>query len=417
MEERWQDIRSWLALGKALQAIRRELKFSSLDKLLADEIALRDASINRTALARIEQGKRESVSIEKIADYVSLLELIAQRDGWQSIVEQLRRIHETVLVLKDAEAEEMVAAVDETLRSYPVVDIAFDEPRLLTGKQIDGYFLAEFLGAGGGGCVFRCAHPDLGDRLAIKLFHPFHPAYAHLTGLIARGFNALSRLRHPSIIRVHSHGCKPFHGHAVPYLVMSLVQGQDLQTWSKEQEFRPDAFQWRLRVASQIAEGMLAAHSTRYVDEFGFEVSTVLHGDLKPANILVASDARAVIIDFLLVGVHRLVDQRIAPSWVLRRNATGKPQTLGIGTPGFMAPEQAERGVVSVASDIYSLGITFCHLFFPTNPEPAWTLASSNELPATLKQVLCRMLANAPHQRPSSLAEVVEVISTVKAYG
>ena len=161
---------------------------------------------------------------------------------------------------------------------------------------------------GGSGVVFRASHRDLGDQLAIKLFYPLAPAYAHFHGLFDRGFRALSRLKHPNIVLAKDFGRADLQGLPVSYLVMDYITGQSLDRWSRSLGSKPDALALRIRVTQQLAAAMLAAHETIYVDELGFEIHGVLHGDLKPSNILIGSSGIPIILDFLLVDVQRLLE-------------------------------------------------------------------------------------------------------------
>src|SRR4029434_4126046 len=92
------------------------------------------------------------------------------------------------------------------------------------------------------------------------------------------------------------------------------VYGQTLGRWTAALDRTPEALGVRMRVALALATAILAAHETNYVDQVGFEVHGVLHGDLKPANVIVGSDDIPVVLDFLLVDVQRLLDPRVIPA-------------------------------------------------------------------------------------------------------
>src|SRR5262249_8310774 len=178
--------------------------------------------------------------------------------------------------------------------------------------------------------------------------------YRHLFPLFARGFRAVAAVSHPNVIAVHDHGTFEFEGIERAYLTMELVDGLPLDAWSRQQG-AADRFRSALLAFRQVTDALRAAHESSYVDEFGFQVHGVLHGDVKPANILVEKDGSVRLIDFLQLDVQRLIDPRIvSPDRPLPRDVTA-----AMGTPGFMAPEQERHGVVTVATDVFGLGVTF----------------------------------------------------------
>ena len=188
---------------------------------------------------------------------------------------------------------------------------------------------------------------------------------------------------------------------------MNYIAGQTLERWTRSVDRSPQALAIRLRVAQQLANAMLAAHETVYVDHVGFEVHGDLHGDLKPANVIVSSGDTPVVLDFLLVDVQRLLDPRVIPALTAyKRKAV--PTTAAFGTPGFMAQEQAEHGIVTVSTDIYGLGVTLCHLFLPNQASREIEIKQDAKLPAFLKKLLGDMTAAEPRLRPDSMRDVVQ---------
>jgi hypothetical protein len=138
---------------------------------------------------------------------------------------------------------------DESLPDPSTLPPHFLQPTILEGKNVGPYQLGEQLGSGGSGVVFRASHRELGDQLAIKLFYPLAPTYAHFNGLFDRGFRALSRLKHPNIISTKDFGKADLQGLPVFYLVMDYITGQSLDRWSRSLDSKPDALARRIRVA------------------------------------------------------------------------------------------------------------------------------------------------------------------------
>lgn len=289
-------------------------------------------------------------------------------------------------------------------RRQPSLDHCLRRPTELVGTKVGPYQIGKYIGSGGSGVVFRASHRDLGDQLAIKIFYPLAPEYSQFNGLFDRGFRALSRLKHPNIISTKDFGRVDLGGLPVSYLVMDFVAGHTLDRWTYAVDRNPGALGMRLLVAQQLATAMLAAHETIYVDQVGFEVHGVLHGDLKPANVMVSSGDIPVVLDFLLVDVQRLLDPRVIPD--LR--SAGRNATAAFGTPGFMASEQAEHGIVTVSTDIYGLGVTLCHMFLPGQASPEIAIKREAKLPGFLKELLADMTAAEPRLRPESMRDVIQ---------
>jgi serine/threonine-protein kinase len=147
------------------------------------------------------------------------------------------------------------------------------------------------------------------------------------------------------------------------WIAMELIDGCSLAEWAAA----PRTLGERLDVAIAICEALQAAHEHSFVDDFGLSRKGVYHGDLKPSNVLIRRDNSPVLLDFMLPDLQRTIAADNDGA-----DRTELPITGMMGTPGFMAPEQEQYGLVSPQSDIYSLGMTFCTLFAPNDPVPAW---------------------------------------------
>ena len=198
-------------------------------------------------------------------------------------------------------------------------------------------------------------------------------------------------------------------GIPVFYLVMDYIPGKTLERWSCDLGGDHEALMIRLQVAQQIATAMVVAHETTFMDQVGFEVQGVLHGDLKTANGIVNPSTNPFIMDFLLVDVQRLLDPRVFPEFRPYERKIVRT-TAAFGTPGFMAPEQSEHGIVTVSTDIYGLGITLCHLLLPNENSPEVSVKRDAKLPRFIKELLSDMTASEPGKRPESMREVARRI-------
>lgn len=301
-------------------------------------------------------------------------------------------------------AEEILKAVgrEHVAKSSLPPGLPLQEPARLVGQQIGAYTLASFVGAGGSGAVFKAAHPKRG-AVAVKLFYPLRAELAHLGGLFDRGFFALRALKHPHIVAVIEHGRARIEGAQVPFLVMEFVDGKVLTEWDRGHD-RKRGFAARMKVAIDLADALASAHETSYVDEMGFQTRGVFHGDIKPDNVLVTGADDCRLLDFLQIDVQRLIDPRIMGPHVLELDDTG-----AMGTPGFMAPEQERYGIVTEHTDVFSLGVTLCHLFAPAGAcgsNAVLETLQDKALPRALRELLTQMVSDEPSRRAISMREV-----------
>lgn len=181
-------------------------------------------------------------------------------------------------------------------------------------------------------------------------------------------------------------------GTRTAFMVTDFIEGSTLDRW------KPAAFADKLRVATVLAGALAVCHATKYIDALGFQAQGVFHGDIKPSNIMVGANGRPVIIDFLQVDVHRLIDPSIVDPELL----TSRSATDTLGTPGFMAPEQERHGIITESTDIYSLGMTLADLF---SGSVAWFVAR-RDVSLELAKLIDGMIAPDPADRPRRMADV-----------
>ena len=289
--------------------------------------------------------------------------------------------------------------------------VAHEPPRApAIGTRIGAYEIEERLGAGGSGVVYRVRSSAYPYPLALKLFHPLRKPYDHLFPLFSRGFRAVAAVHHPNVIAVHDHGAVEFSGVRQAYLTMDLIDGQPLDVWCRGTgASTADRFRSALPVFRQLAAALCAAHETSYVDELGFEVGAVLHGDVKPSNVLIDRRGFLRLIDFLQLDVQRLIDPRVL-SPDLRRASAGI--TAILGTPGFMAPEQERYGIVTAATDVYGLGVTFAHaLAARDSRNPVVDLYTNSDLPDSFRELVLKMVAAKAEDRPARVRDVLDALA------
>lgn len=225
-----------------------------------------------------------------------------------------------------------LARIDEELRAdgvsvrpaaSPQATATFDPRAPLPWTD---YLLQEHLGSGGFGKVYRAVQKSLGRDVAIKALHKDRQQDSLAVEQFIQEARLLARMNHPGIIGVHGLGRFPGGGY---FLVLDLVDGVDLQHSLDE---GPIAVEEAVRVTKLVAEAVQHAHD-----------NGVIHGDLKPSNVLLNRQRCVSVTDF---GMAVLLNNE---------NARGAPRIRG-GTVAYLAPEVARGDPVDVAVDVYGLG-------------------------------------------------------------
>jgi predicted Ser/Thr protein kinase len=203
-------------------------------------------------------------------------------------------------------------------------------PRVIDAK----YRVDRLLGRGGMGAVYRARDVRLDRDVAIKVVRPDLLADSDARTRFRREAQIIAGLQHPSLVAVFDYGTLPDGG---AFLVMEFVRGLDLRRVLRaETSLDPDRV---VRLLRAVCAGIDTAHA-----------AGVLHRDLKPENIMLPQGGvDAKVLDF---GIAKVVGaQRAADHETL--TVAGHP----IGTPAYMAPEQLAGGDLSIATDVYGLGV------------------------------------------------------------
>jgi serine/threonine-protein kinase len=194
------------------------------------------------------------------------------------------------------------------------------DPRLASGTLADRYDILELLGTGGMGEVYRARDRELDELVALKVIRADLADEPALVERFRHEVKLARRVTHANVARTFELG----HADGVVFCTMELIEGESLARRLASRRVLPAAE--AVAIASAVCEGLAAAHA-----------AGVVHRDIKPDNVLIASDGRVVVADF---GVA----------------AIGASDELS-GTPAYMAPEQARREPPSPATDVYAVGV------------------------------------------------------------
>jgi Protein kinase domain len=204
-------------------------------------------------------------------------------------------------------------------------------------RIVGRYEVLREIGRGGMAIVYAARQPDLDRQVALKELSSFHVSSAEFAHRFLRESRLAGSLNHPNIVTVHEY----FEHAGTPYIAMELVPRGSL---------RPHVRQLSLAQVAGVLEGILAALAHA-------ETGGIVHRDLKPENVMVTADGRVKIADF---GIARAT-QRAGTHYV---TATG----MTVGTPTYMAPEQAMAGEVGPWTDLYSVGVLSYELILGRPP-------------------------------------------------
>ncbi|GIW82152.1 MAG: hypothetical protein KatS3mg105_3959 [Gemmatales bacterium] len=267
--------------------------------------------------------------------------------------------------------------------------------------RLGGYRILKQLGAGGMGVVFLAEDRRLKRRVAVKVMLPklASKRASHLR--FRREAQAAAKINHDHIVTIYHVGNE----NGVPYLAMQFLQGMSLEERLHRDGKLPVCEV--VRIARETAEGLAAAHE-----------AGLIHRDIKPGNIwLEAPRGRVKLLDF---GLARIDDEV----------ALTHAGTI-VGTPAYMAPEQARGQDVDCRCDLFSLGCVIYHMatgdvpFKGNDPMSTVVAVTVNRatplcekdatMPPALSQLVDELLEKQPQRRPESAREVAERLALLQS--
>ncbi|MBL4685124.1 MAG: protein kinase [Nannocystaceae bacterium] len=303
---------------------------------------------------------------------------------------------------------------------------------LPAGTLVGPYVVVERAGSGSMGTVYHAYDPRLNRRVALKVLRQEGvSAWVKGEQRLVREAQALAQLSSANVVQVYEVATADVVERGeVLFVAMEFADGETLSDWWSR--VTPS---WReiVSVVSAAGQGLADAHAVG-----------LIHRDFKPANVLVAADGRARVVDFGLAKLSESNAGEVPPPVGLLRETDGAPVVLEagtgpltehgtvLGTPAYMAPEQLDGQMGDERSDQYALCVTLYEGLYGTRPfastgetplssaeqkqsmllTPLTPVARRRRVPARLRQIVLRGLAPEPGDRWVSIAALLAALES-----
>jgi tRNA A-37 threonylcarbamoyl transferase component Bud32 len=368
-----------------------------------------DAHPSPAQLDAFALGSLDDAALETIEAHVADCPTCQERAGaaGDSLVDLLRQAHARTESPRDAgaaTATPTLAGAEAVLSQSEAPTLAREETIDLCPSELAGherYRLVRLLGEGGMGAVYEAEHRVMQRVVALKVIRQTITSNPAAVERFRREVRAAARLSHPNIVTTYDAEDVG----ATQFLVMEYVQGITLGRLVKERGRLPAAE--ACEYIRQAALGLQHAHERGMV-----------HRDVKPENLIRTAEGALKVLDF---GLATLTAERSSGGLT--------DSNVLMGTPDYMAPEQAEDPrTADSRADIYSLGCTLYYLLTGKVPFAAATpvlkilahreepppsvLAARPETPPALARIVTRMLAKKPQDRYQSPGDVAAALET-----
>ena len=268
----------------------------------------------------------------------------------------------------------------------------------LRSARVGDYQIVRRIGLGGMGVVFEARHVRLGQKAALKVLYPRLAANRSFRELLFREARVLARLHHPNLVHPIDFGSDGDYY----YLALELIEGEDLlQRVERLGSLEP-------RESLDVVRDVLRALGA-------LEKRGLIHGDVKPSNILLDVTGRA----------------KLADLGLMRRAGTFPPGRRIHGTPQYLSPELIRGGeLVDTRSDLYALGATWFHLVCGRTPfvgvsreeilrrhlsQPVEFPPSGPAVPADVAHAIRRLLSKDVASRPESCQVALEQLENLRS--
>jgi serine/threonine protein kinase len=297
-----------------------------------------------------------------------------------------------------------LAAPDELAGKVVKCPACGTELSVPAARMLGEYQLVRRIGLGGMGAVYEAIQLKLGRRVALKVLDSTLGENKRFLERFMREARTAASIVHPNVIQVFDFG----EDDGQHYFAMEFVEGEDVRQRMQREGRLPlgDA----LGMVEDVAKVLQAAHK-----------ASIIHRDIKPENIMLSSD-----------GMVKLADLGLAKN--IEEDTTITQSGAGIGTPYYMAPEQAEDAAnVDHRADIYALGISLLHMLtgtYPFDGENPWEIVEKHkkrplpsgadlgqELPAEVEFLIQKMARKTLDQRYQDYDTLLSDLAEVKSGG
>lgn len=341
---------------------------------LLSGLVIGDVMVDRGLITANHLDFREQIITQAVVQFLFLCAFVIARSSRKSTLEAVSELELAVrqVAQREAQLQEAKQDLDRALR--------VGGPGRFSEQQIGSYVLGVLIGRGGMGEVYEAVHHQHGDLAAVKLLHKHVAENPDHLRRFVREMQTASAIRSDYVTAVLEVGSTEGE---VPYLAMERLHGHDLSHHlRRRRRLSPRKV---IALVRQVGRGLTAAHR-----------AGVVHRDIKPQNLFLAElpsgRAQWKILDF---GVSKLAAGR----GTLTRGHV-------VGTPGYMAPEQARGEAVDSRADVYALAAIAYRALTGQTPY------TGKDVPSTLYEVVYKTPA-----RPSALTELSEDIDRVLAIG
>ncbi len=278
----------------------------------------------------------------------------------------------------------------------------------LTGRRIGDYDMIARIGIGGMGVVYEGKHPVIGKRVAVKFLLPTLSKDKELVARFVAEARSVNAIGHRGIVDIFNFGTLD---DGTQYFVMEFLDGRPFdQVIVKEAPMHPAL---AIRYLEEILDALKAAHD-----------AGVIHRDIKPSNIFLVESGRAR-------PYIKLLDFGIAKTNAQKTGSTPQTrQSVVIGTPEYIAPEQAQGREISARTDLYAVGCMAFELltgrlpFKGENPldtmfkhvvEPTPHVRSfAPQVPLALDELVFKLMQKRPDERPADSGEVLKSLELLR---
>lgn len=281
--------------------------------------------------------------------------------------------------------------------------------------QLANYRVLHLLGEGGMGLVFKAEDTYLQRPVALKILKPELAQDVSQRRRFLREARLMAALRHENIVTVFQVGQE----RDLPFMAMEYLEGEPLEDWLEQRP--PLPLLWVVHIGKEVARGLAAAHQR-----------DVIHRDIKPANIYLVQSKATSVDNIPTVPTTpppvKLLDFGLARPLQDTSNLTATGYV--VGTPYYMAPEQAQGDPLDTRCDLFSLGCVLYQMCTQKKPfdgpdtlailsslvrdDPPALERLNKQVPPSLSRLIHQLMAKERDKRPQSSAVVVDELTAIE---